>query len=77
MQIPAVLIAADAMGAILLGLGLAEHFANTNLVPASLQFQYYAFVMIAAGVVLMLPFLTYIIKTAAERKSPDQNKGKL
>lgn len=70
------MLAADAVGAILLGLGFAEHFANTNLVPASLQFQYYAFVMMVAGVALMLPFMTYIIKTAAERTSPDQNKGK-
>lgn len=76
MKIPAAMLAADAMGAILLGLGLAEHFANTNLVPASLQFQYYTFVMMVAGVALMLPFLIYIIKTAVERKPPDQNKGK-
>jgi ABC-type transport system involved in cytochrome bd biosynthesis fused ATPase/permease subunit len=75
MKIPAVMLAADAVGALLLGLGIAEHFANTNLVPIALQFQYYAFAMILAGVALMLPMLTFIVKHATKQKSQNQAKG--
>ena len=55
------LIVLDAIGAILLGLGIAELFANTNLVPKSLQFENYAMVMIIFGIAMMLPIITYML----------------
>ena len=59
--IPVQLIVIDALGALMLGLGVAEMFANTNLVPASWQFENYAMVMIITGIALMLPIVTYML----------------
>ena len=59
--IPLKLIVMDAIGAILLGLGVAELFAGTNLVPASWQFENYALLMIILGIALMLPIVTYML----------------
>ena len=61
LRIPMRLIVLDAIGAILLGLGIAELFANTNLVPKSLQFENYAMVMIIFGIAMMLPIITYML----------------
>ena len=61
LSIPIKLIILDAIGAILLGLGVAELFANTDLVPQAWQFENYALVMIIFGIALMLPIVTYML----------------
>ena len=61
LPIPLKLIVMDALGAVLLGLGVAEMFAGTNLVPKTWQFEHYALVMIIFGIALMLPIVTYIL----------------
>ncbi len=58
---PLVLLILDTVGVILAGIGLAEKFANTNLVPESWQFHNYELAMILVGVVLMLPFLLFVV----------------
>jgi len=68
-KIPFRLIVLDAVGAILLGLGVAELFANTNLVPGFLRVENYALFMIIFGVAMMLPMVTYIMSTPGSRKS--------
>ena len=65
------LIILDAIGAILLGVGAAELFANTNLVPKSFQFENYAMVMIIFGIAMMLPIITFMLsglKNASRRE---------
>ncbi len=61
LAIPVKLIVMDAFGAVLLGLGVAEMFAGTNLVPQSWQFDHYALMMIIFGIALMLPIVTYML----------------
>ena len=61
LSIPMQLIIMDAIGAVLLGVGVAELFANTNLVPAAWRFENYAIVMIILGIALMLPIITYML----------------
>ena len=61
LSIPMRLIIMDAIGAVLLGVGVAELFANTNLVPAAWRFENYAIVMIILGIALMLPIITYML----------------
>ena len=59
--IPLKLIAMDAAGAVLLGVGVAEMFAGTNLMPPAWQFENYALMLIIFGIALMLPMVTYIL----------------
>lgn len=61
LTIPLKLIVMDAIGAVLLGLGVAELFANTNLVPTAWRFENYALIMIIFGIALMLPIITYML----------------
>lgn len=61
LSVPLRLIIMDAIGAVLLGVGVAELFANTNLVPQSWRFENYAMVMIILGIALMLPIVTYML----------------
>ena len=60
LHIPMRLIILDAIGAVLLGLGIAELFANTNLMPEAWQLPNYAVIMIIFGIAMMLPMVTYI-----------------
>lgn len=61
LAIPFKLIVMDALGAVLLGLGVAEMFAGTNLVPKAWQFENYPLMMIIFGIALMLPIVTYML----------------
>ena len=64
LKIPLHLLVLDFVGAALLGLGLAEWFANTGLVPESLRFENYYIVMVIVGCLLMLPVLLHFMKLA-------------
>lgn len=64
LKIPLHLLLLDFVGAALLGLGLAEWFANTGLVPESIRFENYYIVMVIVGGLLMLPVLLHFMKVA-------------
>jgi hypothetical protein len=66
-KIPVSLLVMDFIGAILLGLGLAEWFAETGLVPERFQFERYYVAMVICGGLLMLPMMVHIVKMAAAR----------
>ncbi len=51
------LLVLDGIGAVLVGLGMAKMFAGVDVLPAALQFDETGWVMIALGVLLMLPFV--------------------
>ena len=61
LKIPMQLIVLDTIGALLLGLGIAEQFAKTNLVPQPWQISNYAIFMVIFGIAFMLPMVTYIL----------------
>jgi hypothetical protein len=67
LKLPINLILLDGVGAVLLALGLAEHFAGLDVLPTALSFEYRAYVLMAAGVVLMLPLVFYILNWARSR----------
>lgn len=54
----------DVVGAILAGLGLAEHFAGTDFVPKALQFENYDIAMIVVGFLMMTPLVVSRIQHA-------------
>ena len=64
---PVGLVLLDAVGAVLLGLGLAERIAGTNLIPESFQFENYDLVMIVVSGFLMVPMLLNLVGHARER----------
>lgn len=61
-RIPIHLIILDMIGAILFALGIIEWLTNIKFVPVSLQFNMYEFVLIVAGILLMLPFIHFLTK---------------
>lgn len=61
LKIPLRLLVLDAIGLVLVGVGLADWLAGTQLVPAGLRFEDYEIVMIIIGVALMVPMYRHII----------------
>ena len=64
MKIPPLFIALDAIGCVLAGIGLAEIFVDSNLVPESMRFENYEIAMIVVGVILVIPMLYSIVANA-------------
>lgn len=54
----------EIVGTTVAGLGIAEVFANTNLVPAQFQFENYGWLMIIGGFLLNIPHVHGLIKHA-------------
>jgi hypothetical protein len=79
--IPTHLLVLDAVGCVLLGLGLAKQFGAIDIIPVQFRFQGYGMAFIVAGIVLMVPALIRVItkvRSGAEPKadtSPDQASG--
>ncbi|WKE64579.1 chemotaxis protein [Gallaecimonas kandeliae] len=61
---PIPLLLLDMVGVLLLGLGLGEHFGDLGLVPPSLRFPHFDIALMAAGALLMLPFISWTLKRA-------------
>ncbi|PKO91096.1 MAG: hypothetical protein CVU15_11905 [Betaproteobacteria bacterium HGW-Betaproteobacteria-1] len=66
-KLPINLVLLDGVGAVLLALGLAEHFAGLDVLPTALSFEYRAYVLMAAGIVLMLPLLFFVLNWVRSR----------
>jgi hypothetical protein len=65
------LIVLDAIGAILVGLGLAKMFAGLDLLPAAFQWDDKGWALIIIGVMLMLPMMVQLfvkVREQAEKK---------
>lgn len=58
---PLHLLALDIIGTVLLAAGVAEFFTQAGFVPEWFMFPYYEYVLMAAGVVLMLPLIVNIV----------------
>ena len=67
LPLPLSLVLLDAVGTVLLGLGLAEWLAGTGLMPEALRFDNYAIVMVVTGLLLILPLLAFILRKALGR----------
>jgi hypothetical protein len=65
---PIVLLVLDVIGVALLGLGIAERFAGTTIVPDWLRFTGYDLVMIIVGALLMLPLGVNVVTHATRRR---------
>ena len=64
------LVVLDAIGALLLGLGLAKMFAGLDILPTSLMVDDTGTTFVIVGVLLMLPMLIQLfvyIRTQAEK----------
>lgn len=67
MKMPFMLLALDFIGTALIGLGLAEKFADTGFIPRSMQFPNYEWIMLGIGVILTVPFIIYTVKKALSK----------
>ena len=61
-KIPISLLVLDFMGTFLFAIGVIDLVSEYKIVPESLQFNKYEIVMIACGVLLVIPFMNHIIK---------------
>lgn len=70
---PPTLIFLDIIGTVLLGLGLAKYFADVDVIPVSLRFDYYGQMFIGMGAALILPLMVHVgskAKSGAPDKQP-------
>lgn len=65
-KIPLALVALDALGAVLLGLGVAKYFANIDILPVSFQVENYGVILMFIGGLFMLPMLSYVFGKITE-----------
>ena len=66
-KLPLQLLLLDWVGAVLLGLGLAEEFAGVDILNGVLDFAYRPYVLMVAGTLMMLPMLLFILNAARSR----------
>ncbi len=61
-KMPMWMIILDGIGSLILGLGLAEYFANVGLVPEILKVDGYAIKIMIVGGVLYIPASLFFLK---------------
>lgn len=61
---PILILVLDAIGALLLGLGLAQRFAGIELLPTAWQHPRLDLLLIGLGLALMLPMLFSVLRRA-------------
>lgn len=64
LPVPVYYLLLDAVGALLLGLGLAKYFAGLDIIPPVMRFENYDIAFMVFGVVIMLPAIFHIIGKA-------------
>jgi multisubunit Na+/H+ antiporter MnhG subunit len=74
-RIPVTLLVLDVLGAILAGIGLADGFAQTNLVPEGLRFPHYPWVLIVCGALLMAPMGAHMVRRARRAQQAAGRRG--
>ncbi|UTF59601.1 DUF1418 family protein [Gilvimarinus sp. DA14] len=67
MKLPIHLAVLDFFACILIGLGMAMHFANIDFLPESMRFEKDGLVFIVVGIALMLPAVLYILRGLRKR----------
>lgn len=73
-KIPLKLVVLDFIGTVLIGVGLAEMFADIGLVPRTMQFPNYDWLMIIFGVILATPYCVHIVKLAIKKSNETNSK---
>ncbi len=66
-KVPLSLFVLDAIGSILIGLGLAKMFAGIDFLPTALQLDKKGWGLIIIGVLLMLPMIFHFLARAREQ----------
>jgi hypothetical protein len=66
-KLPVWIIILDSIGSVFLGLGVAAHFADVNIIPAALQTEGYGVKMMILGGILYMPALAIILNKLINR----------
>lgn len=64
LPVPVYYLLLDAIGTILLGLGLAKYFADLDIIPPVMRFENYDVAFMVFGIVIMIPAMFHIIGKA-------------
>jgi hypothetical protein len=65
--LPPKLIILDAIGTVLLGLGLAKQLADVDFLPSQYQFEGYSVVLVGVGLAFMLPIIIHLVRRIKKR----------
>lgn len=65
--LPLPLMLLDFFGVLLVGLGMAMHFAELELLPPEWRFEQDSLVLILVGFALMLPAVIHLLKSVRNR----------
>lgn len=66
-RLPLPFILLDFLGVLLVGLGMAMHFAEVDILPARWRFAQDGLVLIVVGFALMLPAIVHLLKHIRQR----------
>ena len=69
--IPYIIIGIDAIGSILLVLGIVKYFMHIDILPPSMRFENYDMAFMIIGVILMLPLVVHVITRAQSKNNRD------
>ena len=76
MKLPVGLLVMDFIGTLLLAAGLMETFQGSgSVLPPAWLFPAHNWVLVGAGLALMLPFIRYQFRQALARKNPEGDKS--
>lgn len=75
-RVPISLLVLDVLGAILAGIGVADGFAQANLVPEGLRFPNYPWVLIVCGALLMAPLGAHMVRRARRAHQAADRQGR-
>ncbi len=70
--LPPKLIILDAIGTVLLGVGLAKQLAGFDFLPSQYRFEGYSVVLVGAGIVFMLPIIIHLVRRIKEQRTDTQ-----
>jgi hypothetical protein len=66
--LPLGLILLDAVGMVLVGLGVAKSPGGVDIIPEVLRFENYGPTFIVVGVALMIPLVLHILRRARQKR---------
>lgn len=67
LKLPINLILLDGVGCLMLAFGAMEYFGEVDFLPASLGFEHRGIILMVVGVLLMLPFLLFVLSWVRSR----------
>ena len=70
-QFPFTIVLLNAIGGILIGLGLIDYFGDIMIIPEAFRIDNYQFILFITGILLQLPFIKFLVNYTLDKLSKD------